>query len=347
MSEAWDRALERANRALETGVAKLVSGDDWLRALDFAARFRSRSFANTLRIWVQHAEAHTAGRVSEPTPALVAGYQAWSALGRWPTQPGYVIHAPLTQRVAVPATGGEPRRLRKGERPRPGETVREQIVGVKPVHVWDVSQTDGAPIPPRPAPVLLAGQAPAGLRDGLAARIVAEEFTLSVVPSAAELGGANGMTDFLARTVQVRADMDDAAQAKTEAHELGHVLMHDRQEDTPGVHRGVGEVEAESFALMVCAVYGLPTDGYSVPYVASWASQVEGVEPADLVRALGEKVRGKVLAVLSHLPEPGTGDGMPPQPPPDAPAVTARPPAPVRGRERLRSVAADASGLSR
>jgi hypothetical protein len=347
MTEAWDRALERAGRALETGVAELVSGEDWLRAMQFAAQFRSRSFANTLRIWVQHAEAYAAGRVTEPAPTLVAGYVAWKALGRWPTQPGYVIHAPLTHRMAVPATGGEPRRLGKGERPRPGEVVREQMVGVKPVRVWDISQTDGAPVPRRPRPVLLSGQAPAGLWDGLAARVGAQGFALSAVGTAGELGCANGITNFETRTVRVRADMDDAARVKTLAHELGHVLLHDPQEDLARPHEGIGEVEAESFALMVCAVYGLPTDAYSVPYVASWAATVEGVEPADLVRALGEKVRGKVMAVLPHLPEPGTGDGTPPAPPPDTTPITARAPARGRALGGLRAVAADGIGLGR
>jgi hypothetical protein len=345
MSQAWDRALERAGRALETGVAELVSGEDWLRAMRFAAQFRSRSFANVLRIWVQHSEAYAAGRVSEPNPTLVAGYKQWGALGRWPNQPGYVIHAPLTSRVAVPATGGEPRRLRKGERPRPGETVRQQIVGIKPVHVWDVSQTEGEPVPARPRPVLLRGEAPAGLWDGLATRIAAQGFALSTVESAAELGGANGITNFETRTVRVRADMDAAARVKTLAHELGHVLLHDPEEDVARPHEGIGEVEAESFALMVCAVYDLPTDGYSVPYVAGWASQVDGVEPADLVRALGEKVRTKVLAVLDHLPDPATGDGTPPGPPPDSPATSGRTPAPARARRGLRVVAADAPGV--
>jgi hypothetical protein len=35
--------------------------------------------------------------------------------------------------------------------------------------------------------------------------------------------------------------------------------------------RGVLEVEAESVAYIVSAACGLPTDGYSLPYVALWA----------------------------------------------------------------------------
>jgi hypothetical protein len=40
------------------------------------------------------------------------------------------------------------------------------------------------------------------------------------VSSAAAIGGANGITDFLTREVSIRMDMDDAAQVKTLAHDL-------------------------------------------------------------------------------------------------------------------------------
>jgi hypothetical protein len=42
-----------------------------------------------------------------------------------------------------------------------------------------------------------------------------------------DCGSANGRTDYLARTVRVRPDIDDAQAVKTLAHEVGHVLLHD------------------------------------------------------------------------------------------------------------------------
>ena len=61
-----------------------------------------------------------------------------------------------------------------------------------------------------------------GLWEGLAAQIEAHGFTVKAVPAAAAIGGANGLTDYVAREVSVRMDMDDAARVKTLAHELGH-----------------------------------------------------------------------------------------------------------------------------
>lgn len=333
MSQAQENALARLNETLEQAVSGLVSGEDWRRAAVFAAKFGSRSFGNSLLIWAQHQAAFDEGRVPDPEPTWVAGFKQWQQLGRnvLKGQSGYLIQAPVTARFAEPPTGGQRRRLARGEQPQPGELVRPGIVGGKPVYVWDVSQTDGAPIPTQPAPVLLAGHAPDGLWAALAGRVAAEEFTLSDADSASLIGGANGVTNFTARTVKIRADMDDAARVKTLAHELGHILLHDPQEDAGPPHRGIGEVEAETVALMVCASYGLPTDDYSVPYVAGWAARVDGVEPTDLVRALGEKVRRTVLGLLPQLPPPTAGNGEPPGLTRDSPpGSVARPEAPPR-----------------
>ncbi|TWG96024.1 hypothetical protein L615_004500000290 [Nocardioides sp. J9] len=216
--------LEALQQQLSASVSALVTGDDWKRALTFAAEFRSRSFNNTMLIYAQHYSAFKEGRVPEPTPTYVAGFHQWLTLGRHVEkgQHGYGILAPVTARFASanPSDPASWRRLSRGEKPGSGESVRSKLVGLKPTHVWDVSQTAGDPLPELPRPTLLHGQAPAGLWDGLADQITALGFELRLVSSAAAIGGANGLTDFLAREVSVRTDMDDAAQVKTLAHDL-------------------------------------------------------------------------------------------------------------------------------
>ena len=176
--------------------------------------------------------------------------------------------------------------------------MRSKLVGVKPAHVWDVSQTDGEPIPQPPAPRLLRGQAPAGVWDGLADQITARGFELRLVSSAASIGGAHGLTDYLTREVSVRMDIDDAAQVKTLAHELGHVMLHGPGNADAAMHRGIAEVEAESVALMGGAAHGLATDDYTIPYVASWASSVPGRTAVQVVKSTAERVRGAAVTIL-------------------------------------------------
>lgn len=221
---AREEKLEALHQKLSESVSALVTGEDWRRALEFAAKCRSRSFNNTMLIHVQHYAAYEQGRVPEPTPTYVAGFKQWLSLNRhvMKGQSGYAILAPVTARFAsaTPDNAMSWRRLGSGEKPQSGEVVRSRLIGLKPAHVFDVSQTDGEPIPEPQRPALLHGQAPNGLWDGLADQITDRGFELRLVSSAAAIGGANGLTDYLTREVSIRMDMDDSAQVKTLAHDL-------------------------------------------------------------------------------------------------------------------------------
>lgn len=315
-NEARAAKLDELHERLTGAVEQLVSGQDWARALAFAARFRSRSFNNTLLIWIQHEAAYQAGRVLEPFPSYVAGYKQWQQLGRQVSkgQAGYQILAPVTGRFASsnPANGESWRRLTRGEKPKSGEVVRSRMVGVRPAYVWDVSQTAGDPIPEPPEPKLLEGEAPTGLWDGLAAQVEAAGFAVLRVPHEGMIHGANGMTDYTARTVAVRENMDPAAMVKTLAHELAHVVLHDLDNEDARQHRGIAEVEAESVALMIGAAHGMDTTGYTIPYVSTWAVRVDGQDPVQVVQATGERVRKTASQVLDQLDTPQLGDGIPP-----------------------------------
>lgn len=315
-----EQNLELFAQHIERAVEQLVTGEDWLRAVRFAAQFRTRSFQNTLAIWVQHQNAYSKGLTPDPFPTYVAGFKDWKRLNRYAIAGrSYLILSPVHSLFASsdPASGVW-RRLEKGERPRTGETVRRERTGFAPAHVWDVSQTTGdGQIPVKPMPVLLQGQAPAGLWDGLAEVVKAEGFALRDVSDAGAIGGANGVTDFTGRSVSVRLDMDDAARVKTLAHELGHVLMTDPELRGHDMHRGIWEVEAESFAAMIGACYGLDTSQYTIPYVAGWSETVKDKSPLEVMRATGKRVMDTAVETLERLPEPPLGNGLPrvPDPP--------------------------------
>ncbi|MCQ9386976.1 ImmA/IrrE family metallo-endopeptidase [Brevibacterium sp. 50QC2O2] len=311
-----DAKLHTLHEQLAGAVESLVSGEDWKQALEFAARFRARSFNNTLLIFAQHQAAFEAGRVPEPVPTFVAGFKQWQTLGRQVEkgQSGYMILAPVSGRFAsfTPKVAESWRRLGRFEKPKPGETVRSRMVGVRPAYVWDVSQTDGGPIPTPPSPRLLEGEAPDGLREGVARQIEAEGFTVVWVPHEGMIHGANGLTDFGARTVAVRENMPEAAQVKTLVHELAHVLLHGPENPDASGHRGISEVEADSVALMVAASHGMDTSDYTIPYVSGWAATVPEKSPVEVVQATGERVRKTSAAILDQLPTVQISNGEPP-----------------------------------
>jgi hypothetical protein len=295
--------------------------------LRFAAKFRTRSFNNLTLIWAQHEANYAGGNVDAPFPTYVAGAKQWQQLGRHilKGQHHYGILAPFKARFAS-ATPNDPdswRRLGRYEKPKPGEAVRKRMVGVVPARVFDVSQTGGDPIPEPPEPKLLEGEAPAGLWEGLAVQVRAAGFELLRVPHEGMIDGANGQTNYTAKTVAVRENMDPAAQVKTLAHELGHVLLHDPDREDARQHRGIAEVEAESVALMVGAAHGMDTSGYTIPYISTWAAQVDGKEPVEVVQATGERVRKTAAGILAQLDTVQVPDGTPPGLTRDAPAQQA------------------------
>lgn len=277
--EDREAKLAALHERLTDAVNALVTGDDWRRALEFAARFRSRSFKNVLLIHQAMEVAYAEGLVPTPIPTYVAGFRQWQTLGRsvMKGQPGIQILAPVTGRYAT-ATPTDPdswRRLRKGERPCPGETAKSKMIGLRPAYVWDITQTDGDPIPTPPGPKLLEGAAPEGLWDALADDITSQGYGLRLVSDARHLGGANGITDFVTREVSVRTDMDESAMVRTLAHEAGHVALHaptDAHEQA-AKQRGMAEVDVESVSMMVTARTDRPVPT-PVPDVSTWPASI-------------------------------------------------------------------------
>jgi hypothetical protein len=312
LAQATAAKVEATQRRLEAEIAKLVSGEDWRRYLDFQSRLHRYSAGNTQLIGAAHAQAYSEGLVPSPEPSFVAGYRTWAMLGRnvQRGQRGYPILAPVRVTVveAVDA-GGNRRRLGRGERAVPGETVvpTQAVRGWRIEHVWDVSQTSGEPLPEIPRPRLLEGQAPAGLRDAVLDLARSRGFTVGTVPDAAAIDGANGCTDWVERTVVVRADMDDAAQTKTLLHEAAHVLLHAR---APGwfLPRPVKEVEAESVAYVVASAHGMRTDEYSFSYIAAWA----GAEGPRAVAATQARVAEAAKTIIAASRADHFTGGQPP-----------------------------------
>lgn len=253
-----DARLAAAHEKLTASVAALTTSEAWGQMLRVAGRFHRYSPNNVLLITVQR-----------PDATLVAGYRAWAQLGRQVQrgERGIAMLAPVIRKVETPdVTDGD-------------EAVR-RLRGFRIAHVFDVSQTEGKPLPDC-GPTLLAGGSPHGLWDRLVDQVHTAGFSLD----RGDCGAANGYTDHLSHHVRVRADVSPAQACKTLAHELAHVMLHGPDQQHRA--RQVAEVEAESVAYVVSSAAGLPTDDYSVPYVAGWASaELEVIQEA-ATRVLG------------------------------------------------------------
>ena len=258
---------------LRAGVEDFTTSDDWLRWLDIARRFHRYSFWNTLAILTQR-----------PDATQITGYRRWKQLGRQVRRGERAIRilAPCTRRgTLVVDTTGET------------ETVA-RISGWRIANVFDIAQTDGPDLAERPRPVHLEGSDPGLLRHQLAALIRAQSYRFTTGPMPGRHAAANGLTNHADRTVTVRDDLAPAQTAKTTAHELAHVLLHQ-----PGdIHatRAQAEIEAESVAYLICGSHGLDTASYSFGYLATWADG-----DIDRVRDTSERVLATTRTVLDGL----------------------------------------------
>lgn len=278
--------------------AKLAVFDDrpaWEAWLRFASGFHQYSFANSCLIYF-----------ANPNATLVAGYQRWRATGHQVRrgEKGIPILAPVTRTVPLEDADGNPIRDQDGR-----QVSRRQLIGVRVTHVFDASQVDPPPDLRRPQPAMLVGEAPPGLWNSLAELIADQGYTLR----RGDCGGANGYTDFVAREVRVRDDVDDAQSVRTLCHEAAHLLTMDADDIASYRNnrcRGILEVIAESTAYMVTQAHCLSADQYTFNYVAGWAVEAagRGRDPAsidEIIRQTGERVITAAHRILSHT-QPAT-----------------------------------------
>lgn len=280
---ARQATLETMHTQLAEKVGSLDSLQAWGSWLRFANSFHRYSFNNTLLIWAQ-----------KPDATMVAGYRAWQAKGRQVRrgETSIKVYGPVTTREPKADMNGHPIRDADG---KPVHEVR--IVGVKPVSVFDVSQTEGEPLPTPPKASLLTGQAPDGLWNALQSFVEGQGYLVT----RGDCGDANGITLYDTRHVRVREDVDDAQAVKTLAHEAGHVLLHHPGQREEFSCRGIVEVEAESVAYMVTAAHGLDASQYTFNYVAGWAHSAatpNGPSVEEIVKATGARVIGATDRIL-------------------------------------------------
>lgn len=229
---------------------------DYLKAM---GRFHRYSFRNTLLIWLQKPEA-----------TLVAGLRTWNELGRRVRkgEKGIRILAPVVRRVVEVDEEGK-------------EVEVEQVVGFRTAVVFDISQTEGQPLP---EPPMNRGS------EDLFPRLL-EACPFRVVE--ASLGERHGDTD--GQVIRVNRELPPGEKAATLLHEWAHALLH-FDETGRGLPRGVKELEAEAVAYAVGTRLGLEMVG-ARDYILSWA----GREAQDLLREVLPRLYRAVEAILGQV----------------------------------------------
>ena len=153
------------------------------------------------------------------------------------------------------------------------EQVEVTIPAFRAVSVFDVSQTDGKPIPELEAQELLSTVE--GYED-----FVQALMNVAPVPIGFEdiPGDSKGYFHTEEKRIAVQENMSESQTLKTMVHEVAHSMLHNKEinrddlMEAPAKDRNTKEVEAESVAYTVCQHFGIDTSDYSFGYIAGWSS---------------------------------------------------------------------------
>ena len=253
---------------LEEGLKELFESEKYKTYLSTMSKFHNYSFNNTLLIAMQKPEA-----------TLVAGYKAWQKNFERHVNKGEKairILAPAPYKIKEerdkldPVTG----EMMFDENGMPQkEQVEVTIPAFRAVSVFDVSQTDGKPIPELEAQELLSTVA--GYED-----FVQALMNVAPVPIGFEdiPGDSKGYFHTEEKRIAVQENMSESQTLKTMVHEVAHSMLHNKEInrddliEEPAKDRNTKEVEAESVAYTVCQHFGIDTSDYSFGYIAGWSS---------------------------------------------------------------------------
>lgn len=285
------------------GIRQLTTSERWCAYLRLQARFHDYSFGNVLLIAAQC-----------PQATQVAGFRRWQELGRHVRRGEHAlwILAPVRARPARrEVDSGSRARARAETGPGTGagtvdaETeegqpaVRSVLCGFRWVAVFDVSQTEGAPLPS--VCTRLEGdnvdhhfRALVAVAASIGFRVEDHDFP----------GETNGDCSHARRRIRIERRNAGTQRVKTLAHELAHALLHEEVD-----RRDLAEVEAESVAYVVCQAIGIDSADFSFGYVANWAGS--GEQAIHEIRTAGQRIQGAAATILEHL---GVADGGRPAP---------------------------------
>lgn len=256
-----EQGIAALNEALQAGHSETL--DHFLAML---ARFHQYSFRNALLIAVQN-----------PDATHVAGFHKWKKLKRAVKkgERGIAILAPMVTR--------EREEQRASQH---GDYESNLVRGFKVAYVFDVSQTEGEPLPefaqvmgdPHDWLIHLQGL----IRE---AGVILEYESL---PNGTLGCSTPGM-------IRVRPGLAANQEFAVLVHEFAHELLHQRLGRIHNIAKSVRETEAEAVAYTVCRACGIDSTAQSADYIQLYQGN------ADTLRESLEFVQNAATEIISAI----------------------------------------------
>ena len=288
--------LKEITASIEDGIKELFQSESYAQYLQTMSRFHHYSVNNQVLIHMQ-----------KPDATLVAGFNKWkNQFGRnvIKGEHGIKIIAPTPFKKKIEQEKLDPD-TQLPMLDADGKIITEektiQIPMYKPVTVFDVSQTEGKPLP----------QLAHDLSGNVANYDVFMEALRrsSPVPISVEVmgGGMDGYFDLEHQDIAIRKGMSEVQTVSAVIHEMAHALLHNRAKDpeekTPELSRSTEEVQAESISYAVCAYYGIATGDNSFGYIASWSKDKTLPELRESLEVISKTADGLISDIDRHYAE--------------------------------------------
>jgi antirestriction protein ArdC len=299
MAEKNKERLKEITDSIEQGIKDLFQSDRYAQYLRTMSRFHRYSVNNTMLIYMQ-----------KPDATLVAGFNKWRdqfSRNVMRGEKGIKIIAPTPFKKKIEEEKLDPD-TKIPMRDADGSIIMEEkeikIPMYKVVSVFDVSQTEGKPIPT--------------LANDLTGNVKQYEIFMealrrsSPVPFAFEAMEPNtdGYFSEKDQRIAIRSGMSEVQTVSAAVHEITHATLHNYEqarlaavksdetaEPPKPKDRRTEEVEAESVSYAVCQYYGIQTGENSFGYIASWSRDKELPE----LRASLETINKTASGLISDI----------------------------------------------
>lgn len=252
-AEERKKEVAELTAKLEAGVKDVFEDGNFASYLRTMSKFHGYSVCNQILIWSQC-----------PKATVVAGFNDWKTKFHRNVkkgEKGIRIFAPVSVKIKAE---NEENQLPNGEMVLSEED--EKVIKLfKTVAVFDVSQTEGEPLPEFNI-MELDGNVKdyERLLDAIISVSPCDVFFDNIE------NGSKGYYDF--NKIVVNQGMSQEQTLKTSVHEVTHALLHNKnKEKAERKDRATKEVEAESVAFVVLNALGIDTAQYSFKYVATWS----------------------------------------------------------------------------
>lgn len=284
-----EERMKDLNQRLEQGIRDVFESERFRDYLSVMSRFHTYSARNVLLIHMQR-----------PNATRVASAKRWrEQFERFINKGEKAIYimAPIPIVKTVERQKLDPD-TRAPVLDEDGQVITEkrevQVPRFRPVPVFDVSQTNGKPIPQLAQD--LTGDV-AQYEAFMEALRRTAPVPMEIKPMAENLDGYFSLEE---QSISIRAGMSEVQTVYAAVHEITHSILHGQEDEKS---RSTEELEAESVSYVVCQYCGVETGANSFGYLASWSKDKELSELRACLATINKTANQLIGEIDRHFAE--------------------------------------------